>query len=597
MQIKTFYNILLRIQLVVVFTLLSQSFRAQYFEFRWSDEVKYANNKTGFFSGFIASNSSFIYALNHNYAVSPLNNNNQLMLIAYDKLTMTEMGTVSLKGFPENKPTEALYSTLQYYTTVVSDDHVLVFWTKMIHTDSTKTEELYIESFKTDLKRENTIKKVYTSIQQVDVQQSFFTKPSIIVAAHPESETVVIGSEIHHPGNNVEFRYQILNNKLSTTGEQLLPLASQCPEVQNGLVAGYELGKDGNLYIRTTVSLTRDEQLLLKKHQPRSYQILTILNPVSGKNTSLEFRGEDKTITDFSYVVTDSTAKVLGFFGDLSKDPSGIDKQGIFYADIDSYTLSPVALNYTYFEKTSLNKLFPKSKGGRKKKNVPLTEEELNTRFDIERIFPMEDGSIVLFFTRKYNYAEITSKSGMDGKNQYKTDLYCEKNNVSAIRITKEGKILWTGNIERSITYNGTDIADLQIISRANKFYVMYGIEPKENTTRDKKRGKTATFRDELDYATFDATTGRAKKLELPVNEKNIPKEDKKIVDVSTICVYDNQFYFNNMIIRRKTGWIVANVLCFPTIYYSVLSGNTKCGKGELGALLLLDGKPDRKKR
>jgi hypothetical protein len=48
--------------------------------------------------------------------------------------------------------------------------------------------------------------------------------------------------------------------------------------------------------------------------------------------------------------------------------------------------------------------------------------------------------------------------------------------------------------------------------------------------------------------------------------------------------------------VKQKALWYVANVLCFPTIYYSVLSGNTKCAKGELGVICLFDGKPEKKK-
>ena len=596
MQIRNTFNRSLPIQLVIVFTMLIQSFRAQYFEFRWTDELKYSNNRDGFFNGFVEANTSFIYAVNSNYAVSPLNKNTKLKLIAYDKLTMTEMAAVELKGFPENKATETTYEPLQYFKTVVLEDRILVFWTTLTNTDSTKTEDLYVESFKTDLKRENALKKIHTVVQQVDVQQSYFALPSFVIASNPQVEAVIIGSELNTPGKNVVFKYLTLNG-FSATGLQEITLPQLSQAVQDGLTSEYALKTDGNLYIRSTIPLTVEEQRLLKPAIATSYPVLTILNPEAGNSVKIELRDEEKTITDFNYLVNGSTTKIVGFFGDLSKDPTGIDKQGIFYADIKNDSLANVSLNYSYFGKTTLRKLFPKSKGGRKKKTpVPPTEEELNTRFDIEYLMPMEDGSVVFFFSRKYNYSEITSRSGMDGKNIYKTTNYCEKNNVSAIRITDKGDIMWTGNIERSITYDGTDIADLRIISMQNKCYVIYGTQPKGYIENRKKRKKDATFRDNLDYATFDLTSGRAKVLNLLVNEKGTPPKNKKFVNPSTISVYDNQFYFNNVIVKQKALWYVANVLCFPTIYYSVLSGNTKCAKGELGVICLFDGKPDKKK-
>lgn len=597
MRIKIPFKRSLGIQLAVVFTILFQHLEAQFFDFRWSGEITYSNNKDGFFSGFINANSSYIYGLNSNYAKSPLNKDKQLKLIAYDKITVAEVASVSLKGYPENKGAEETLSTLHYFKTVVQENRILVFWTKLINTDSTKTEELFVESYKVDLEPENALKKVYSVTQKVDAHQSEFALPSIVVASNTGTDRIVIGSELYQPGARVVLRCMVLNSQLSASGEKRIELPARCKEVQNGLIASYELGKDGNLYVRSTVELTRDEQELLKQNEPKSFLALTVLNPVSGDHTTLEMRGENKTITDFNYIVTGNKAKVLGFFGDLSRDPSGIDKQGIFYADLVSDSLAGLQLSYSYFEKTTLNKLFPKSRGGRSKnKDVPSTEEQLNTRFDIESIFPMQDGSMILFFTRKYNYSEITSRSGMDGRNIYKTDFYCEKNNVSAIRISAQGKIQWTSNIERSITYEGTDISDVRVVSKDNKFYVVYGTEPKPSKSSRKKKNDPV-LTDNLEYATFDASSGRGKKLDVDVNQEVVLQKDKKLIDPASIRVYDNRFYFHRMAVKQKAVWYVANVLFFPSIYYSVLSGNTKYAKGELGVIHILDKKPDKRQQ
>lgn len=588
----------LKNQLLVAFVFLMQSFFAQYFEFKWSDKIDYANNKNGFFKGFINTNSTNIYVLNSNYAVSPLNKNNKLKLIAYDKSTMTEVAFVALKGYPENEASKNEYLTLDYHKTVVSADRILVFWTKLINTDSTKTEELYVESFKFDLERDKKIKKIYTAVERVDERQSQFSPSSIIVISNKETENVVIGSEIWQKGNNVVFKYMILNSQLSTSHENQILLSSRSGEEQNGLTSSYEYGKDGNIYIRTNFIFNREELKNIKQNEAKSYLILSVINPLTKDKITIELKGENKTITDFSYLVTDTKTKVYGFFGDLAKDPTGIDKQGVFYTEIDNDTLVNVQLNYFYFEKTTLNKLFPKSKGGRKKikdADKPSKEEELNTRFDIENIYLMEDTSVVLFFTRKYNYSEITSKSGMDGKNIYKTDYYCEKNNVSALRITNKGKIVWSSNLERSITYNGTDISDVKVIYKSKKFYVIYGTDISDDTPK-KEGKKESEFRDNIDYATFDPVSGRPKKMNLLVNEEDVLKKERKVMNPNTICVYDGNFYFNNMIIKQKPMWYIANILCFPSIYYSVLSGNVKHATGDLGVFRLMEGKPVKKK-
>lgn len=595
MRVRTRFNISLGTKVFVVFTMLFQSLQAQYFEFRWSEEQTYSNNRNGFFSGFINANSSYIYALNSNYAVSPLNRNKKLKLFAYDKFSMDEVASVPLKGYPENNAVKAVLASLDYFKTVVMEDRILVFWTTLINTDSTKTEELFVQSFTTDLEPENKLTKVYSVTQQVDSRQSGFALPSIVVIANSEANRVVIGSELHKPGGNNVFRHLILNSQLSASNEHLTALPVRCGEDQNGLLSGYDLGRDGNVYIRSTIPLTKEEQYLLKPNEAKSFVTLTVLNPVSADKTTLSMRGENKTITDFSYLVTPTRTRVMGFFGDLTKDPTGIDKQGIFYADIDNDSLADVQLKYAYFEKTTLSKLFPKSRGGRKKTTDQSPEEQLRTRFDIEHIFQMEDGSFVLFFTRKYNYVEITSRSGMDGRNIYKTDLYCEKNNVSAIRISDQGNIQWTSNIERSITYEGTDIADLRIIYQFNKFYVVYGTEAGAKPAG--KRKKAPRFRDNLDYATFDPASGRAIKLNSQVNEPGVPKNERQSLDPTTIRVYDGKCYFHKMTIRQKPLWYVANVLVFPSIYYSVLSGNTKYAKGDVGVLYLSAKRSDKKQK
>lgn len=593
-MIKRAINTRFGVQLAVVFLLLFQTVSAQHFEFSWAEKIRYSNRKNGFFSEFIETNSSYMYVLNSNYAITSINQDNKVKLVAYSKTTMTEEAAVPLKGFSQNKGTRKQFESLRYFKTVVLEDRVIVFWTKLINVDSVKTEELYAETFKSDLERESSLKKVWSITQHFDVQQSEFALPSFVICSNRETDQVVIGAELYRAGGNVTFRYGQVSDRLEVSGERELELPSKCAEIQNGIVADYTLARDGNLYVRSAIVLSRDEIRALKPGEAKSYLVLTVLNPDSGKKASIEMRGENKTITDFSFVVTDSTARILGFFGDLSKDPSGIDKQGMFYADLISDSLHNAPLNYTYFEKTSLNKLFPKSRGGRRNSDVPSLEEQLQTRFDIESVFSMEDGSTVLFFTRKYNYSEITSRSGMDGKNIYKTDYYCEKNNVSAIRFTAEGKITWTGNIERSKTYSGTDVPDVRVIYKFNKFYVFYGTDPKK---KGKKKKERTDLREVLEYVVFDPVSGRPKKFELEVNPEKTTKKERKYIDPNSLMLSDGRLYHNQMAVKLKPEWYALNVVCFPSIYYSVLSGNTRYAKGKLGVISLLEGKPDKKKR
>jgi len=581
----------------IICIFFSQSIFAQYFEFNWSDKIDYTNNKNGFFSGFINSSGMYIYALNSNYAVSPINSNKKLKIIAYNRTTLSEVASVALKGFPENKGTEKVYDSLNYFKTVVNEDRVMVFWTKLLNTDSTLTEELYVESFKFDLERDKTIKLIYSVTEIVDYKHSQFTPSKIIVIANEDASALMIGSEMILPSKKIGLKYMLIDGELKAQKLNTIDLGVNPLAEDKGLLCSYEMGIDQNIYIRSTMIPTREEQK--QANNLSSFLRLTVINPISNNKIDLEMRDEKKTITDYSYLIMENKTKVIGFFGDLEKDPTGIDRQGIFYVEIDSETLKNTGLNYTFFEKTTLNKLVPKSRSKRKrpkKDEIRLyTEEELNTRFDIENIFLAEDSGVVVFFSQKYNYSEITSRSGMDGRNIYKTEDFCEKNNVSAMRITNVGLVKWVTTVARNITYEGTNISDVRVVNKANLFYMFCGsVDPKKISK--KKRNNTVELVDKIEYTTFDATTGRAKVNELLLNEKSTLKKDLKTMNPQSIEVFDGNFYFNKMHVKQKPLWYVANVLCFPSIYYSVLSGNTKKATGDLGVIVLMSGKPSKKK-
>jgi len=576
---------------LILILLISSSSFAQYFEFSWSDDYTYANNKDGFFNGFINSNDQFIYALNVNYAKSKLHSNEKIKLIAYNKKTMAETAFVNLKGFAENKSSKKEYDAIDYFKTIVLNDRILVFWKKLINTDTLKTEILYVETFKSGLERDKALTQIYISKQPVNERQSDFSPTNLVVFSNKENGEFVIGSEILEGDKKSVFNYQVLNSQLVSKNKDRVVFPINCELNLNGQYGVYELGQDGNIYIRSKVTISKEDQVVKYNKRLKSHLVLTVVNPIQKKQIQIELKDNKKIITDFNFIVTSSKTRLYGFFGDLQKDPSGVDKQGIFYTEVDNDTLVNNPLKFTYFEKSSLNKLFPKSKGGRKNSKDPikqLTEEELNTRFDIENLFLMEDNSVVLFFTRKYNYSEKTSSSGLDGKNEYKTDFYCEKNNVSAIRFSENGQIMWTSSLDRSVTYEGTDITDLNIIRKFNKFYVIYGQEEMEDKAVDNK--------EIIEYAIFDPNSGRPKKYTFPVNGEDVLENDKKYIDVKTVKTFDDSFYFNKMKVKQKMVWNLANIICLPTIYYSVLSGNTKYGKGDLCVLNLMEGKPNKKK-
>lgn len=587
-----------KFHLVLLFVSFSQLLSAQYFEYNVANKMNYSNAKGGFFAGFIASNNSAVYVLQSNFAKSPLETNRRLKIVAYNKETLTEMESVELIGFSSNKAMEEVYRDLNYEKVLVYDEYILVFWKKYIRTDSTTTEEIWAEAFETDLKRVGKVKLIFTNTRQVSGRESDFGPSSTVVLYNSAIETCFVGGESRKENGDLYFSYLALGTDLNaqSTGEWKLPNRATLKET--GLSSSYELGKDGNLYMRTTVLRTKEERIDLGPKASPSYLIFGVKNPTTQDTSSLTLDFPLKTITDYSLVTDAENARVFGFFGDLEKDPSGIDKQGVFYASFDSDSIVNTEVKFTYFERSSLNKLFPKSKGGRVRKGDPvkqLTEEELNTRFDIEYVDILADQSVVLFISRKYNYEEITSSSDLNGENRYKSDFYCEKNNVSAIRISPEGKITWTANLERSVTYLGTDIADIKVLKFEGKYYVFYGTE--EDTENAGKRRKfEEQYVNKLEYALFNPGSSKPKKMEMVVGADDVDLKDLDILNERTFTIIGTRIYFTKLQRSQKPVWYALNVLCFPSIYYSVVSGNTKYAHGLIGVAELLDGK-DSKKR
>ncbi len=592
------YQNSVRVALLLVYLGFGRVVSAQYMEFEWSDEFRYSNKNTGFFSNFIGTDFSNIYLLQSNIEGTHPYKNAKLMLVALSKNTLAEVGVLPLKGFSKNAGQAEEFKSLDYLTSLVSEGSVFVFWRKLINTDSTRMEEIYAQTFKANIedgfKTGLPLKKVFSFEQSVDSQKSVFDPTMCLVLSNQASNLIVLGSEKYTKGQ-LEFQYITLNAQLSSSAPRKVALPQGSETLPGKFTSIYDLGNDGDLRIRSTVRYTIDELWDLPNKHAKTYPVLTVLNSETAQSTSIKLRGENKTITDFSYHTSGGKTRVLGFFGDLTKDTTGIDKQGIFYSDLDYHSKAESNVNYVYFEKSTLNRLFPKSRGRKKNSDVPSMEELLETRFDIEHISAMSDSSLVLFFTRKYNSIGSSSRSDMNGENIYLFKHSCEKNNVSAIRFTNKGEILWTGNLERSITYDGTDVADLRVVEKYGKFFVLFGNEMAELKPPNNKK-KFQHLTEELEYATFDPTTGRGKKFTTPVNEPDTEKKDLRYLDPNSVVVLDDQFYFHKLKIRQHPLWTAANVFFPPSIYYSALTGNTKLGKADFTLMRVMEGKRPRKK-
>ena len=584
-----------RILLLIAFVGINKLGSTQYMEFEWSDKYRFTNKKTGFFSEYIGTSHTSIYLLQRNISKSKPYDNAKLMLVALNKNTVAHDTMIPLKGFPENKSAEKTLNSLDYLTSIVSEEQVIVFWRKLINTDSTRKEEIYAQTFKSNLKKGLSLKKVFETTQEVESQESIFDPSMCVVISEEESEHFVIGTEYFKNGE-IKFQYITLNYELSPSILKTISLPQKLINNPKQITSTYDLLRNGHLCIRSSVKYTNKELDELPLKHSKSFLSLTVANIKTAEHCVVKMQCENKTITDYSYENVGDRTRVIGFFGDLSKDTTGIDKQGLFYADIDNLTLSKTDVKFVYFDRSTVNRLFPKKRMKKRMKESPSQEEILQTRFDIEHIEVMPDSSIVLFSTLEYNQDIKSSRSNMKGENVYATNSFFKKRDIDAIRFSNDGEIMWARSLERKAKYEGVDLMDVRVVYKYNKFIVIYGNDDAElKPPKQKKKYKHLT--EELEYATFDPKSGRAKTYTTPVNEPKTDKKDKRYLDPNSAVVIDDKFYFHKMTVCQNPLWTAANVVCFPTIYYSVLSGNTKLGKGDFTMMRIMEGKRPRRKK
>jgi len=566
-------------------------------DFVWSDEFRYTNKKTGFFTEFVGTSFTNVYLLQRNIEKSKPYKDAKVMLVSLTKnaLGPTEEKQLPLKGFPENDSQESLLDELDYLKTMVVDEKIVVFWRKLINTDSTRKEEIYAQTFRTDFKSDLSLRKVFEFVQNVEDRASVFDPTMCVVLSENETGRMVVGAE-KYADSTLSFEYIGISSQLKPSTPKTVVLPQKPTSVPENLISEYELSSDGLIHIRSIAFYTIDELFYLDAKHAKTYPVLTVVNIASGAQKSVEFKTNFRTITDFSYSSSGGKTRAFGFFGDFSEDTSGIDNQGLFYADIDIATPEEVKVNYVYFERSVVNRLFPKTrKRKRRGYEIPSWDEVLATRFDIQHVTPMPDSSLVFFFTEQYNHTKTNTKSNLRGENEYSVQEFCTNKNVSAIRFSASGEIMWARSEDRTITYQGNNVSDIRVVYIYDDFIVLFGNELVKLSPPKGRKFQHLT--DELTYYTFDANSGRAKELTTPVNEAKTEPENMKYLDPNSSVVIDDQVYFYKMRVKQHPLWTAANIVAFPTLYYTLLTGNTKVGKADFTVMKIMEGRRPRQRR
>lgn len=562
---------------------LSPFLKAQTLDVSWSDKLLYDNKTDGFFQDFIGKNSNFLYAEFDKLRLISRNKAGRLKIAAFDKKTMKKVAMVTVFD-SKDAASAKKYKDLRHYKTVVFETLIYVFWTK----ESKEKDELYVQTFDSKLKPAQGLKKIYElkSSKKDDKKAELF-----VMANHKVGETIMIGGELaSNKGEDIVIEFKVLKSDLTFSSSNQVKLPMTVKYKSNDLSSNYEYGDDGNLHVRTYVTMNKEQRKAAKKGEATRFPIYSVIDVGSGKIKSYTMKFDNKNIFDFDFVITKDAIKIFGFFCDLNKDPKGNDTHGIFYAVMNPETFELTKdMNFTYFTKQQLNTLFSgdKDKSDRKdkklissKKKKKSEDESLASNYNIEDVQSIDKDNLVIFCSLMYNYSVTTCND----KGQCTTRYYCRKDNVTAFKVDANGQLVWASNMDRRITYSGWYVWDVKVINKDNKMYAVYGsdfaMNAKKKNMFSAKGGKYKS--DKFEYAVFDYATGKFEKKEYKVNAVNTKKADKKTISALNVSVMDNEFYINSSRIKLKP-LAYLSCLCPPVFYFVYLNGNSRRGSGNLG--------------
>ncbi|MBI1838220.1 MAG: hypothetical protein HYR91_13240, partial [Flavobacteriia bacterium] len=526
-------NYLNKITLLIlsVFLTFQFSINAQDLNLKWSDQMEYANSKDGFFNKLIGSNENYIYAFFTD--ISKMNlSYHKIKIVAFDKQTLKKVNSVAIKGYKDNAEEKTNYKKLNFFKIQILKNEIYVFWNQKTNTNEEKKEDLFVEVFDLNLNRKTDLKKVFTANLELGVKLARNAKKAITILCNKEAgDEVVVGYELPKQDGDIQFIYTVLNPNLELEDIKKVDLPIKLNSKKSyGRTSSYSYGKDGNIYISSYITLSKEERKEAAKGENLSYCVLSIVSPETEGFAKIEFKKEDYNINDFSFQITETGIKIYGFFCDLEKDPKGYSTHGIFRTKISGKNLEDSGLEFTYFDKPTISKLFekdkedlkPETKKFRRKKATPSNEEVLDPRFGIENMFITDKDEVVLFCSKMRDFSvTVCTSSPNGGGRDCITNYYCEKSNVTVIKLSNEGEIIWASNLDRKKTYDGSSILDLKVVFKNNKFYVIYGsefvVDAEKKNMRSRK--KMSENRDTFEYAFFENETGKYKKNVFIVND------------------------------------------------------------------------------
>jgi hypothetical protein len=545
-----------------------QNISAQNIELKWSSKMKYKNSKDGFFEHYVGSSENAVYGTFKNYnsnKVSSKKKIKKLKLVAFDKNSMKKINEFSIKN-SSDKSRSSKTKGLNFEKIIVLDEHIIVLWSKY----TSGQYEIFAETLDLELGKKDKIRKICT-FKNVMSKESFWTTSSLVFLGSKELGTdVLIGSEIDKGmGKNVGFEYVTIGTDLKevSKGTVDLPVLKDAlrPTFISALYCDYELGIDGNLFIKSNVILSKDDRKNAKAGEQIAFSILNVVDIESNNVETYEIKFDGINIFDFTLLNEGDQVKVYGFFSDIEKDPEGLRSHGIFFSTIKDGEMNEP--KYTYFDQEAL-------------KN--------EQHYQIELIKILDKDHVALFCSQVKNYILTTCQGS-----SCKSEPLCSKTNVTVFNLTTKGDIVWSANVARQKTFSGWDVDDLKIVSNENNYYVIYG----NSVTSVKQSSYTGPFsaktkseaRGFFDFAVIDKKSGETVAKEKLVNSSSTPRKERKAIHTPAIAVFDNQYFISSTKTRINpyilTTGCVFSLFFPPLIAIPILVPGFKEGTGYLGTI------------
>ncbi len=580
--------------LVLILLAMCSPFLAQDFSIAWSEKTRFDNRIDGWPDELVGKNGTYLYVKFSNFAFRKKKKLKRIKLLAYNTKDMSLGAVAEFKGFNDK------YDELEYDKTVISNDHVFVFWRKP--KKKKNGYDLMVESFAVNLKREIKLSKLVD--RKYDKSEVEYL--TILSNKRVKNKFIVI-KELDPAKSNgkIKLEYKVYNADftMANSGMVELPIALKENKGLFGKSKGYEaanleyaLSDDGKIYIQQQVSLTDEEKKAAKKNESLNYTAVTQINPLNNRMQHYVMRFSGKCTFRYKPIFSAEGVKLYGFFSDLDKDPKGNDLHGIFVVSIDNGDFSKSTTKFNYFTKKFLDQLYANDKEDRKKGGVFKSKKAIQSNLEsisgnyVVEYHVNEGKDLVLFCSKMRTYA-IQNCSGSGASRNCVIEYYCEKSNVTAFKFNEKGDITWASNLDRRMTYKTPtlmDVFDVRVVYDKSAYYVTYGSGYDLDASRKgfgsaKSRKHLMNY---LEYAIFLKRSGDFKKNEYEVNVPGTPKRERKFIRTDAIDVFDNVMYTYSGKGHLKWGYYFT--LALPPVFYAMLlSGNHYKGNGYLGTLKL----------